>query len=76
MAWLPPSIKGKTVHHYDLPAWWSGALLNNDRTSLALDAEDLAEFEEWAGQNPHCSTLFRAATSRSSAGGTASPVTC
>lgn len=45
MAWLPPSIKGKTVHHYDLPAWWSGALLNNDRTSLALDVEDLAEFE-------------------------------
>lgn len=53
MAWFPPNTKGKTVHHYHLPAWWSVALLNNDRTSLALDAEDLAEFEEWAGQNTH-----------------------
>ncbi len=43
----------KLQHHEDLPAWWASALINGDSSGLRREPDDLAEFQEWAGQNPH-----------------------
>lgn len=40
----------KKPHYEDLPAWWACALINGDTSGM--QPEDLAEFQEWAGQNP------------------------
>ena len=36
----------------DLPAHWASALINGDTSGIARFNGDLAEFNEWAGQNP------------------------
>lgn len=35
-----------------LPAHWASALINGDTSGLSLCPGDLAEFNEWAAQNP------------------------
>lgn len=43
----------KHLYTEDLPAWWASALINSDFSGLSREPDDLAEFQEWAGQNPH-----------------------